>query len=246
MPTFYTYLHCKPDGIPFYVGKGTGIRGYQFHRSRNVHYKNIVAKYGSKNIKVFIFDCDSEAQALSDEIQQIAQLRNEGYKLCNLTNGGDGASGYRFTAEQRAALSRRQMGRKPSQETLDKIAEINRQPDAKERRRTAAIESQNRPDVKEKQRAIQRVVQNRPDVKLKKSAAMRASALLPENKMKRRGLNAGEENGNSLHSDDIILAIRAEYTGKRGDILRLAKQHGISSTHVCRIVHNKSRIMGVK
>ena len=24
---FYTYLHCKPDGTPFYVGKGHDARG---------------------------------------------------------------------------------------------------------------------------------------------------------------------------------------------------------------------------
>lgn len=88
MRQFYTYLHCKPDGTPFYVGKGSGRRAYELSRRNNYH-KAIVAKYG---IEIFVFPCDSESQAHADEMQQIAQLRKEGYELCNLTDGGEGLS----------------------------------------------------------------------------------------------------------------------------------------------------------
>ena len=94
MKQFYTYLHCKPNGNPFYVGKGSGNRGYSLTGGRNQYYKRIIAKYGKENIGVFIFPCIDEEQAFADEIQQIFQLRREGYELCNNTNGGEGVSGY--------------------------------------------------------------------------------------------------------------------------------------------------------
>lgn len=88
---FYTYLHCRPDGTPFYVGKGKGKRAFNLLR-RNPHHRNVVTKYGANNILVFVFPCESEDEALSDEIQQIAQLRAAGFDLANQTDGGDGVS----------------------------------------------------------------------------------------------------------------------------------------------------------
>ena len=110
---FYTYLHCRPDGEPFYVGKGADkyTEGHGTDRrcfskkNRNKHHRNIIAKYGWENILVYIFPCVSEVQAFADEIQQIAQLRREGFKLVNATNGGEGATGLVHTAEVRSKLA---------------------------------------------------------------------------------------------------------------------------------------------
>jgi len=88
---FYTYLHCRPDGSPFYVGKGRGKRAFDLRR-RNPHHRNVVAKYGQENIKVFVFPCGSEIESLSDEVLQISQLRRDGCELVNQTDGGDGVS----------------------------------------------------------------------------------------------------------------------------------------------------------
>jgi hypothetical protein len=120
---FYTYLHCLPNGNPFYVGKGIRNRAYQFDTGRNNHHKNIVAKYGRANIKVYIFECDTEAQAFEDEIQQISQFRNEGYRLCNIGSGGEGAcTGRKMSAETRDKISTSLRGHKVSKETRDKIS----------------------------------------------------------------------------------------------------------------------------
>ena len=102
---FYTYLHCSPDGVPFYVGKGCKQRAFNLLSSRNKDHRNIVSKHGAKNIGVFVFPCDSEDQALTDEVQQIAQLRNEGYELANYSNGGDGTRHGCASPESRRKMS---------------------------------------------------------------------------------------------------------------------------------------------
>ena len=110
MTDFYTYIHAKPNGgDSFYVGKGCGGRSHMLTQ-RSQYHKRMIKKYG---VEIFVFPCESEAQALADEIQQIAQLRAEGYELVNRTDGGDGTSGYRHTPEAKDKVSRARKG-KPS------------------------------------------------------------------------------------------------------------------------------------
>lgn len=122
MREFYTYLHCKPDGTPFYVGKGSGNRARQFVKNRNQHYKNVIAKYGVDNIQVFIFPCESEEKAFSEEVRQIQLLRECGYELVNQTEGGEGPSGYAHSEETRRQLSESHTGKKFSEEHRARIA----------------------------------------------------------------------------------------------------------------------------
>jgi hypothetical protein len=110
MEQFYTYLHCKPNGEPFYVGRGHGKRCKNFN-CRNNHHKNIVSKYGKNNILIFIFPCESEQQSIVDEIQQIAQLRREGFDLSNYTNGGEGKAGWKTPIAVKEKLSLSAQGR---------------------------------------------------------------------------------------------------------------------------------------
>lgn len=120
MKQFYTYLHCKPDGTPFYVGKGCDRGRYKRSHKlncRGLHHKNIVTKYGRKNIGIFVFHCISESQALADEMQQISQLRREGYALCNISDGGDqppSMLGRKLSPETCAKMSTARMGNKNS------------------------------------------------------------------------------------------------------------------------------------
>ena len=102
---FYIYLHIKPNGVPFYVGKGTGNRAYVFNRKYNPHYTRILLKHGHDNIRVLVIPCQSEQHAFQAEIDCIAKLRRAGCRLCNITEGGEGAVGYRHTPEACAAIS---------------------------------------------------------------------------------------------------------------------------------------------
>lgn len=128
---FYTYLHCKPNGDPFYVGKATVN---PVHRSRRTHmltersakHKQVVAEFGAKNILIFVFPCATNEEALADERQHIAQLRAEGYPLVNITSGGQGMCGTKQSPETLAKLSAIRKGRKASPETRAKLSAINR------------------------------------------------------------------------------------------------------------------------
>ena len=115
MAQFYTYLHCKPDLTPFYVGKGSLKRCYEFGRGRRgIHHQNIVAKYGQENIQIIIFKKDSEEAAFKSEISLIGMLRRAGFDLCNKTDGGEGTSGIEFSNERREKHANAAMGNKYS------------------------------------------------------------------------------------------------------------------------------------
>ena len=88
---FYTYAHYTSDGRLFYIGKGQGRRAYCFHK-RNNYWNNIVDKYGKPVVKI-IAEWKTETEAFAHEVELIAQYRNEGIELCNLSEGGEGPSG---------------------------------------------------------------------------------------------------------------------------------------------------------
>jgi len=98
---YYVYVHFRKDTMmPFYVGKGTGKRvGVRSRRSP--HWHNIVAKHGYERDIVKYFD--KSVDAYSYEISLIASLRK--YGIVNVSDGGEGGSGYVYTDEDRAKMS---------------------------------------------------------------------------------------------------------------------------------------------
>ncbi|MEN9936048.1 MAG: hypothetical protein RLZZ387_2627 [Chloroflexota bacterium] len=103
----YAYIHARPDtrdalGV-FYVGKGAGRR-FRPSIRRNRHHSNVVAKHGAENILVGVIECSSEDIAHALERGLIKCLRRSGAKLVNLTDGGEGSSGYVPTEEAKAKI----------------------------------------------------------------------------------------------------------------------------------------------
>jgi hypothetical protein len=111
---FCVYTHKKPNGDPFYIGKGLVSRAYDFASSRRTEWhKNIVKKYGRTNILIEIILCDSEEQAFLLEKQKIKLARSMGFPLVNLTDGGEGTSGLKPNEQQIAGLAKgRRVGKK--------------------------------------------------------------------------------------------------------------------------------------
>jgi hypothetical protein len=118
---FYVYIHRKgTNGDPFYVGKGKGNRAWTT-RYRNPKWNAVFKKHGL--VVEIIVDNLSEQDAFELERQTIAKLKLA-YDLSNLTDGGEGFSGFKPTPEQCKAISMRQLGKpKPpsEQERLRKL-----------------------------------------------------------------------------------------------------------------------------
>ena len=89
------YLHSKPDGTPFYVGKGTVKRSRELLSGRNKWHQNIVSKHGRENIVITFMECSTENFAFELEKGLIKTFRNNGYQLCNIKAGGEGESGWK-------------------------------------------------------------------------------------------------------------------------------------------------------
>ena len=107
----YTYVHRKPDGSIFYIGKGSGDRAYRKNH-RNQYWKNIVAKHGSYSVDV-LANWKTHQEAIDHEVLLISWFKKMGYQLANLTDGGEGVVGYRPTQETLAIMSAKLKG-KPS------------------------------------------------------------------------------------------------------------------------------------
>jgi len=97
MKQFYVYIHKKPDGTPVYVGKGHGKRAYKLN-GRNPHHQSVLDKYKDQII-IEVTNCANEKAAFDLEKSYIKQLRDQGYKLCNQTDGGEGVSGFKLPDE---------------------------------------------------------------------------------------------------------------------------------------------------
>ena len=86
---FYIYQHIRNDnGQIFYVGKGQGDRAKS--KERNPFWKNVFKKAGGFTIDYFKTDIKDESEAYEIEKSRIAELRNQGVELTNISEGGEG------------------------------------------------------------------------------------------------------------------------------------------------------------
>jgi hypothetical protein len=138
--TRVAYIHCKPDGTPFYVGKGA-VRRARLLSGRNNWHQRVVNKYGAKSIRIGMLECSSDAAAYELEQGLIKCLRRAGVVLCNYTDGGDG--GRNPIPETRERLSKAAKKRGVSEACeLAKVAKKRGKPlsdEHKQKLRTAAL-----------------------------------------------------------------------------------------------------------
>lgn len=89
---FYTYTWLRKDGTPYYIGKGTKCRAFLSCKGHRPPRKE----------NIIVQDHASEADAFAAEIFLIAYYGRKDLGtgcLRNLTDGGDGVSGYKFSEE---------------------------------------------------------------------------------------------------------------------------------------------------
>ncbi len=120
---FYVYVHRKSsDGSIFYVGKGTGNRAY-VKTKRSKYWNNVVNKYGY-TVEI-IQNYLPEWLAFELETYLIAEYRLLGYNLCNLTEGGEGASGCTRSEETKLKNKIASTGFKHTEKTKEKLRKLN-------------------------------------------------------------------------------------------------------------------------
>jgi hypothetical protein len=124
MNNFYVYAHSAKNNNDriFYIGKGKGNRLNSKH-GRNQYWKRIVAKYGYEAYK--LEENLTEEQAFIAEKQYIVLLKGLGYSLVNMTDGGEGTSGWIPSEETRRKLSIASKGRKHSIETKASLSKAH-------------------------------------------------------------------------------------------------------------------------
>lgn len=121
------YRHIKPNGEVFYIGIGkTRQRAYS-KQSRNPLWHNIVNKYG--------YEVQILKEGLSwEEATELECLLIDYYgrrdldlgSLVNMTDGGEGALGRKYSEEVKDKISKTKTGKKHSEEHKKKIGDAHR------------------------------------------------------------------------------------------------------------------------
>lgn len=103
MNNFYVYVHRRlSDNKPFYVGKGKGNRAFSSF-GRNSYWKNTKEKHGL-SVEI-VFDNLTEDESFQCEKDTILEFKYFGYPLTNLTDGGEGTTGYKVTEKAKRLKS---------------------------------------------------------------------------------------------------------------------------------------------
>lgn len=177
---FYVYLHCVPNGDPFYVGKGQGKRSHNLtHRS--AYHKSVSAKYG---VEILVFPRSTEKEAIADEIRWIKTLREAGMRLVNLTDGGDGTSGWIPSQETREKLSAANKGRVITPEWREKMSKAHKERPHSEQHRANLAAANARPEVREKRSIISTGRTPSAETRMKLSAKLKGRVFTDETRAK--------------------------------------------------------------
>lgn len=157
----FAYVHARPDGTAFYVGKGTRQRAFEMSAGRrSKHHQRIVAKHGKGNILVGLMECSSAEIAFELEKGLIKCFRRMGVVLCNHTDGGEGW--HNPTEADKA---------KHSQAMRDVLAV----PEVKQRQSEAIRTALADPVVRAKQSAAAKARYADPKARAEQSARIKAS-----------------------------------------------------------------------
>lgn len=147
MSVAYVYIYTDPQrGEPIYVGKGYAGR-WEHHLSRRDRHPLVQRLQAMKREGVTptinIVPCACDADALTLEVQTIARLGRKDLgkgPLLNLTDGGDGASGWVMPEATKHKISKAKVGKPLTAEHKQRISVSGRQrpPISEETRRRSS------------------------------------------------------------------------------------------------------------
>lgn len=190
LPDRCVYIMFRETGTPFYVGKGRRDRPNDHlrdaKRGRNTHKLNIVRKLlriMGEVPTVIIAENLTDEEATSVEralIAAIGRVITGDGPLVNLTIGGEGTRGYKYTAAQIETLTAAQTNSDVQARRLAAVMAAWANPILLAKQSALQREIQNRPDVKKRQRARVKVRMNNPITKLPIVAALQAALAKPE------------------------------------------------------------------
>lgn len=115
--TIFSLDKRKKEHI-FDSGRANGRYQQYFHRA--------IAKYGEDNfVWEVIFESDDEDELLLKE-QEYISIYKTGYSLYNLTEGGEGISGFSFSSDSKEKMSMTQNRIRKTKEWKEKMSEATR------------------------------------------------------------------------------------------------------------------------
>jgi hypothetical protein len=121
---FCVYAHYKKNtDIIIYIGKGLKYRANS-RCGRNILWERIVAKY-DYSVKIIKDNLTNEEACELEKtlIKKYGRINNKTGILCNMTDGGEGISGWRHTDETKEKMSKSHKGKVFSDKTLKKFSE---------------------------------------------------------------------------------------------------------------------------
>lgn len=184
--SFYVYLHRrKTDGTIFYVGKGSGTRAWKTV-GRSKKWQAVASKHGL--VVEIVQSGMQEWWAFELEMQLILASSPS---LCNLTDGGEGASGLVLSRQQREALRSR-------------TTSMFEDESFRAKHQKSVLEAMSRPDVIEKISSRTKAAMACPDIRQKISSRHKGVPLSDEHKQSlskaRKGKPKSEEHKAALSS----------------------------------------------
>jgi NUMOD3 motif len=237
---FYVYILYRPDGSPFYVGKGSGNRMRQhesFARmgSKKSHVYAVIRKIwreGGEVTKYQVLETEDEREAYAMEAYLIDSIGRE--NLANQSDGGRFRVGYSPSEETRKRIAATLRGRKMSSETLARVqaAKIGRprSQSCKEKIRAALTGRTLPPEHVEKVAAGHRGQKRSEEARRNISESLRG---------KPHPHQRGERHFHARLTEDVVRAIRAMH--RAGQTKRsICRAFNLPDTTVWNVIARKT------
>jgi hypothetical protein len=226
---FYLYLDKTDDGNTFYVGKGLYGRVFD-GKPRNNYWVRVAAKHGMNREIVLAtkdekFALDMEMALINQYGTYVADPENNGKWACNLTKGGEGLSGLKFSDEHKEKLAASHRGNKSY---LFGIKKENHPKFGK-------------PISEETRSKISKALsgKNGPMYGKLGTAHPNFGKIQPENwKVQHSKDVSGEKNGKAKLNFSLVKEIRAKFATGKYSNAKLGEEYGVSRAAIYKIVNN--------